>query len=256
MALLEFVNESFKVGASRQSCVNLVSALALVAPWVDLHHAKKALKGWCRLEPTRSRRPVSKSIMEALAAVLIREGHVEAAAATLFAFDTYARHSEITNLLVGDLVFGGDPRLMRPSSLGAVFLRDTKTGSHQWVELRCPRLVRLLRLLVSNRPARDRVFFASLRSSPLLRLLKRAQVLLGFDSPPFVVHSLRHGGATHDFLQGVPTLDIAIRGRWASEKSLRTYISVWQAWLLEVHMSPVVRDRINAFTRSFSLTDL
>jgi integrase len=174
----------------------------------------------------------------------------------MFAFETYARHSEVTSALVGDFVFHGDPRLMRPSALGAVFLRNTKTGSHQWVELRCSRLVRLLRLLVANRPSREKAFFATFRSSPLLRLLKRAQRLLGFDSPPFVVHSLRHGGATHDFLRGVPTLDIAIRGRWASEKSLRTYISCWQAWLLEVHMSPVVRDRINAFTRSFSLIDL
>jgi hypothetical protein len=37
-------------------------------------------------------------------------------------------------------------------------------------------------------------------------------------------HSLRHGGATHDYLKGMPFDDVMVRGRWAVTKSAVHYI--------------------------------
>ena len=46
------------------------------------------------------------------------------------------------------------------------------------------------------------------------------------DRVPYVPHSLRHGGATCDYLYagGESLEDILFRGRWASMKSTRQYI--------------------------------
>ena len=48
----------------------------------------------------------------------------------------------------------------------------------------------------------------------------------------YVVHSLRHGGATRDHLRGRPLEDILMRGRWASTKSARRYVQAGRSLLL------------------------
>ena len=71
-------------------------------------------------------------------------------------------------------------------------------------------------------------------------LFYTAQVNLGWAEPdgsvPFVPHSLRHGGATADYItQGSRFLeDILFRGRWASVKSTRHYIQQGPALLAAV----------------------
>lgn len=46
------------------------------------------------------------------------------------------------------------------------------------------------------------------------------------------MHSLRHGGATHDFIRGMTIEWIMFRGRWASSKSARHYIQSGRAVML------------------------
>ena len=48
----------------------------------------------------------------------------------------------------------------------------------------------------------------------------------------YVFHSLRHGGATHDYLAGVPLEEILHHGRWASVASARHYIQAGRALLM------------------------
>ena len=71
-------------------------------------------------------------------------------------------------------------------------------------------------------------------------LFYTAQVHLGWQQPdesgPFVPHSLRHGGATADYItQGSKFLeDILFPGRWASVKSTRHYVQQGPALLAAV----------------------
>ena len=51
-------------------------------------------------------------------------------------------------------------------------------------------------------------------------------------SPDYVPHSLRHGGATHDHITGVPLEEILRHGRWAAVKSARHYVQSGRALLL------------------------
>ena len=68
-------------------------------------------------------------------------------------FDCYLRHSELSSLRVRDVAFDGDPRLLlRGGRAGAaILLRSTKAGRDQWVTVRDPCVVALLRELVTGR---------------------------------------------------------------------------------------------------------
>jgi hypothetical protein len=59
--------------------------------------------------------------------------------------------------------------------------------------------------------------------------LRGSCLVLGLDRLGFVMHSFRHGGATHDILAGDSVEDVMRHGRWASTKSARHYIQSGRA---------------------------
>ena len=62
------------------------------------------------------------------------------------------------------------------------------------------------------------------KKDALRRLLQREVAALGVDVH-FVLHSLRHGGATHMFTIDEESLDsIVVRGRWKRMESGRHYV--------------------------------
>ena len=65
----------------------------------------------------------------------------------------------------------------------------------------------------------------------LRRLMREASVSLGVGGTLYVPHSLRHGGATHDFLRTGSIEHVQFRGRWKSMESSRRYIQQSHALL-------------------------
>lgn len=65
----------------------------------------------------------------------------------------------------------------------------------------------------------------------LRRLMRNACIQLGVGHTPYVPHSLRHGGATADFLKTGSIERVQFRGRWKSMESLRTYVQTARALL-------------------------
>ena len=83
-------------------------------------------------------------------------------------------------------------------------------------------------------------FLFSFSLPELRRLFREACTAVGCRTK-FTLHSLRHGGATHLHLSGVPIEDVMYRGRWASNKSCRRYIQAGRALLLQMkEASPVL----------------
>jgi site-specific recombinase XerD len=76
--------------------------------------------------------------------------------------------------------------------------------------------------------------------SKFYKYFKSACADLGL-SEAYVPHSLRHGGATHDFMRGVPLEEILHLGRWASIKTARIYVQQGRALLLASDVPPDVR---------------
>jgi len=236
---------------SRQQVVNLLSGLNYVVPtWASrgvLEAARKSLAGWAKITPTRSHLPIPRNICLAVAVELVRAGLWPVAAAILLGFDCYLRHSELMNLRVQDVALPGDPRLQLGDSAHVV-LRFTKAGKPQQVKVRDPLVLAFLVRLVAGRAPRD-FLFGELKSQ-LMNHFQRAQRTLGFPVALFVLHSLRHGGASFDHMNKQPINDTIMRGRWSGLKITKTYIQESQARTLLLDVPPAVRRRMAIYLSS------
>ena len=115
---------------------------------------------------------------------------------------------------------------------------------HKGVEVRCPQVKRLILQLKRITKPGERLFPWS--RSTHLKWFKKACADLRLSSD-YVHHSLRHGGATRDYLEGMTIGDVMVRGRWAANKSAVHYIQQGRQ-LLMLHEIPSLVDR---FGREF-----
>jgi integrase len=169
------------------------------------------------------------------------------AAAIILGFDCYLRHSELRNLRVQDVALPGDPRL-QDGEAAHIVLRFTKAGKPQQVKVRDALALAFLSRLVRGRGPRE-FLFGALRND-LLHLFQGAQVSLGFPTAPFVLHSLRHGGASFDHMHQQPINDTMMRGRWSGLKITKNYIQEAQARTLLMTIPHDVRKSIAIYLAS------
>ena len=151
--------------------------------------------------------------------------------------------TELKNLRVQDIALEGDPRILVPEGRALILLREPKAGRDQWVSVRDPCVIVMLRWIIKGRPPRHFIF--SPIRDVMLPLLARAQGEMGYASPIFVMHSLRHGGACYDFLSSRCSFEqIKIRGRWSDFGITKRYLQESQARLLSASMQVEVKHRV------------
>jgi hypothetical protein len=97
---------------------------------------------------------------------------------------------------------------------------------------------KLLRLVMAGKTGDDLLF--PLAAKTYLSHLRGACKLLNLGKS-YVLHSLRHGGATEDYIGGTSVEDVLLRGRWVSTKSARVYIQSGRALLLQQRIPEKVR---------------
>lgn len=205
--------------------------------------SERALQGWDRLNPASCPPPVSWDVALAISVDLWINNQNDAAIIILLAHDCYLRVGEALRLRVSD--FDDPGRNLNLASLDPEFgsaclrLGRTKTGRNQFVTIRDPLVLDLLRRHVVGRRPTDRLFDVSY--SKLRTNFHSALHRIGADGVCYVLHSLRHGGATRDFLRNIPMLDIVHRGRWAKLKGARRYVNAGAASFTEQTMSALTR---------------
>ena len=174
---------------------------------------------------------------------LVRQGHRSAAAAVAPQLSSYGRPSEVIGLHGEDLI--------APSGRGAKYLTPavifhssdrgevSKTGAADdtiMIDAKCPAHVgRLVRLLRSATPLTQRVF-DDLTLSKYEVQVRAAAVALSLPAEKFVPHAFRHSGPSNDFYnKRRDILEIQMRGRWASHRSVARYqkagrlLGFWQS---------------------------
>ena len=194
--------------------------------------ARRSEKGWKKFRPPLSHPPLNWGLTCLIAEQLARGGHPGAAVAVLVGVDCYLRISEIGSLRACDIsVLEG---AVRDGTNTLVSLAHCKTGDNQSVVVRRESVSGLLVgwkeyvLRETGDP------YAHLFPDPahFRHLFTWAQRELGWstglggEGVRFVPHSLRHGGASVDYISlGARRIEeILFRGRWASMRSTRHYI--------------------------------
>lgn len=254
--LVDYVHHLHSIGVPYTTAQYVMSSVIRHTGMKDsFHRTRLSLKGWRRLiaGKRRHRPPLTLEMSTLIAVVLAKSGHVNAAIATLLSFHTYLRINEMSNLLVSDILFAGDPRFGSAMSVyGTVRLSRTKTGENQCVNITDLQVatvlyeyIQPLNLHLSRSATRQSLF--GLSASRYRSLFHSAVDALQCGDIGYSPHCLRHGGATHDFMKNVPLLHIMYRGRWRSESSLRTYVNTGAVLLFATRMSRTQLDAAHLF---------
>lgn len=195
------------------------------------------LRGWKKAVKGDSYPPLSIELTCAIAIKMVHLNRPLAGLGALLAFDTLLRISELCGLAVRDVVDCDQPYLADRFRGLQIRLASTKTGPNQFVNVESPAVANLLRKAVASRDPAEPLI--GLSPAAFRVIFKHACAQLGLSSA-YVPHSLRHGGATHLFVRGVPVEDILIRGRWRATDSARRYIQMGRAALLAAAVPPAV----------------
>jgi len=226
--LHSFVDYCYRHGLSLSLATNVRHGVAFFVPRCrDLPLTDQALRGWRRLQPSVSYPPLSWELSVVIAAqLLFRSRLPRFALGVLLAFDCYLRLSELVSLRKCDFSFA----LAGSSLKVGIRLRDTKTGPNKFVTVSRLAISRLLKSFLAKLQPEDLVFPFS--GDVFRARFHSALDSLGLRAFGFVPHSLRHGGATHDYACGESLDYVMGRGRWAVSKSARTYIQSGRALLI------------------------
>ena len=222
---------------------NLGSSLRTAFPL-----AHRALVGWQRLMPAQTRPPVPFLVVVLIVLHLLSEEQIAMALCILLMFTSYLRPREATSLrreqLVPPQIYGGahfqlwalvlhplenmqaskcgqfdesiliDSEVFTGVSAGNTTGSGTRAGSSGWISpfLEC------LRADGSSKA------LWPFEHVDLIRAVHRATECLGLTHLKVCLYSMRHGGASHDWLISSRSLsEIKSRGRWSSDSSLRRY---------------------------------
>jgi integrase len=194
------------------------------------------LRGWSRLARSASHPPITWELAVVFAVTMAKWSLYPHSIATLVAFDCYLRVGELTRIRYCDVVQPNDPRMGSVHSTMALRLPDTKTGLNQWVSLQSPSVAQALHSYLRARPFQSSELIFPFAPHQYRQLIRSVALTLGVGHIPYVPHSLRHGGATSDFLRGHTIEQIMYRGRWKSMESARRYIQTGRALLVTLSL--------------------
>ena len=202
--------------------------------------ARQCLKGWNRNRKKESHPPLTWELTVVIACTLARSHHCAAAMAMLLGFDCYLRVGELLGLRRCDVILPNDSRMGQAHTHMAVVCKAAKTGDNQSVTIDRPvvgtLLCRWLELLPDKTP--HALVFAGLLPARFRTLMKDACSVLGVGDTPYVPHSLRHGGATADFLRTQNIEHVQFRGRWKHQQTARVYLQTARALLAALQVPP------------------
>ena len=215
-----------------------------------LFTARQCLKGWASVKQTNSHAPLTWELTLVIACTIARSGHHAAAVAMLVGFDCYLRVGELLRLRRRDIVMPNDARMGSADRSMAVCLGQTKTGRNQDVPLQNPDIMAVLCLWMrSLPPSHGNPLVFDLSAAKLRRLMHEACISLGVRGH-YVPHSLRHGGATFDFLRTRDIDHVQFRGRWKSMETARNYVQTARALLAAQQVPQRLNDLGQLFSRS------
>lgn len=235
LLLVEFFEEAYFRGKSHDTAEKLLAALQFNCEEVRLKRptsvprALRAAAGFKRLAPGHSRAPLPWLALLAVAGAAYAEGMQQMGLALIVQFVGYLRPSELLNLSRMSVIACEPNRvgasvslLLAPWGLG----QTGKTGEFdESVLLRRPELPAMthaLRAMARREPRSASMFRLSYReyTQHFHRLAQMTGVSV-LDPHPY---SIRHGGASHDFLvRRIGLSENKRQGRWRSDSSVRRY---------------------------------
>ena len=195
-----------------------------------LHRAKRALRGWRKLAPPKSRLPLPKPIAYGLAMIMLAQGKRSMALKLLLDFDLYLRPAEGMDILA-EHVIKPVPGAGKQYQKYSVIIRDQELGVpdktgifDNTLILNNPHTERWLGphlLALAKRVTKGHHIF-NFTGDQFREQFQQAGRLL--DIADLQTYQLRHGGASEDLNSRCRSYnEVKERGRWRTDTSVRRY---------------------------------
>ena len=265
--LPEFLEYAFDVGVHRTTAAKAVSGLLWACPNLKQNRAvafpatSAALVGWAKREPSLSRPPLPRAAMIAIVMWLVRNKHKLHAVAVLLMFEGYLRSAELLSLRAFQIVppvRNQGPQFVAVLAVAQELQEVSKTGeSDISISLDLQRqasLGRVLLTIVRHLSPMQKVW--PFEYDELSRVFRAAASAQSVAILKPTLHSLRHGGASHDRWVGARSLlDVQSRGAWKQMSSVKRYDKHARLTRQLNVLEPAVRARlemeVKTFERSF-----
>ena len=191
---------------------------------------------WKKAELPQRTPPLTWLMLLGIAGALDEMNRLDVAGLIIMAFHALLRTSEMIQICPGHVMWTGQAR-------GVLFLPLTKSGQRAGTT----ESVTLLDPFVRN------VFMASCSGrDPLQPVLKgndfdfrktwaAALLRVGLDPGLYKPYSLRRGGASHHYMEGMSITETQHRGRWGAYRTAKIYIVEGQREVSEAGMSENAR---------------
>lgn len=244
VALSIFARFMFDEGYGAATGERLLAAANFVWPlWSrDLRVTPLSIVGWRKLRPSTKRVPLTRAVATAIAVRMAAWGYPSAAIVMLLAFHCYLRIGEFTTTRCCDVIPAASARVGLGNAMMFVSIPQAKTGPLQDVEVRDRAIEQLVLLTAAvSGGLNSDCKLCSLSEYQFRRVFRAACESWGLPSD-ITPHSLRHGGATHDYtVERISAKDIMVRGRWQREKSFAHYVGTMRSSVaLQRHPPAVV----------------
>lgn len=211
----------------------------------SLGRSRRALRGWRKLRPPKSRLPLPKPVAFGMAMRLLHLQEKEMALALLLSFDAYLRPGETLALLTKNLVppvrgtgkqyqhytlVVRDEEDEVPDKTG-IFSNSLPLDNPETM----PWLGQAIHNLVKKRKADQPLF--NINAEKFRKKFQLAGNWLGL--PNLHTYQLRHGGASDDLGKGHRDHHgVKARGRWRTDSSVRRYAKFGKVQELMNKMAP------------------
>ena len=229
-SLCEYLNHLFQEGCDlsegTKSYAAVMDAFPAFSQKGTLTRSKRALQGWHKLDPGRTRPPVPWPLIALLALRMAEKGLLASAAAVLIMFVAYLRPGEALGLRVEDLVM---PSPLHSRHTLNLHPQERQESSKMGVS---DESIILDSTVIPNLGQLLEMFLCSHGQKPLLGLeyselrghWESALSLVGLPRNHAVLYQLRHSGPSHDRLHKLRSLsEVKKRGRWVSDSSVKRY---------------------------------
>jgi integrase len=194
--------------------------------------ARRALAGYRKLVPARSRDPIPIEALFLMIQWLLKDAtnliHVLVAIVMILSFDAYLRPGEAMRLTTADVVKPAGRRYPRWGMILGTVDKPSKNREvddtvfvggakdRLWLQ-------ELLATVVSQCPVKSSLF-APLTLGVYEQTFSKAVKACNLELLKICPHSLRHGGASDDFYhENATLLEIQHRGRWKAAASVKRY---------------------------------
>lgn len=224
----KFVNNMFELGFDLQDGTKTLAAIIDANPGYGPRHmlprTRRALHGWSKTEPQKTRPPLPWPLIAAMTLAMLKKGRAHAAAGVLLMFSAYLRPGEMLDLQIGDLVAPMPGKTCFSLHLHPAERREqSKVGLSDESMLLDSQNLQWLGLVLAQLQ-RSSAYLINLTYQQLSQHWKEALKAVGLEENHAVLYQLRHSGPSHDRFHHLRTaLEVKQRGRWASDASVRRY---------------------------------